>query len=124
MDYDAIALGNHEFDWEVTEFAADLDGTIAPYVLGDYFGDEKTPILASNLYDAATGERVPFTQDYVIVEKAGLRIAVVGYIPDYRKSIMFEKIAPYIIDPDMDIRLCGGLLQRDGQRDLCDREYL
>ena len=35
MDYDAIALGNHEFDWEVTEYAADQDGTIAPYVLGE-----------------------------------------------------------------------------------------
>ena len=102
MNYDAIALGNHEFDWEVTEYAADQDGTIAPYVLGDYFGDAKTPILASNLYDAGTGERVSFTQDYVIVEKAGLRIAIVGYIPDYRKSIMFEKIAPYTIDPDPD----------------------
>ncbi len=102
MDYDAIGLGNHEFDWDVTEYAADQDGTIAPYILGDYFGDEKTPILASNIFDAATGERVPFTRDYVIVEKAGQRIAIVGYIPDYRKSIMFEKIAPYTIDPDMD----------------------
>lgn len=102
MDYDAIALGNHEFDWDVTEYAADQDGTIAPYVLGDYFGDAKTPILASNLYDSATGERVPFTQDYAIVEKAGLKIAIVGYIPNYRKSIMFEKIAPYTIDPDID----------------------
>jgi 5''-nucleotidase/2'',3''-cyclic phosphodiesterase and related esterases len=102
MNYDAIALGNHEFDWDVTEYAADQDGTIAPYILGDYFGDEKTPILASNLYDASTGERVPFTQDYAIVEKAGLRIAIVGYITDYRKSIMSEKIEPYTIDPDMD----------------------
>ena len=99
MDYDAITLGNHEFDWEVTEYAADQDGTIAPYVLGDYFGDAKTPILASNLYDATTGERVPFTRDYAIVEKAGMRIAVVGYIADYHKDIMSEKIAPYTIDP-------------------------
>ena len=101
MNYDAIALGNHEFDWEVTEYAVDQDGTIAPYVLGDYFGDAKTPILASNLYDAATGERVRFTRDYAIAEKAGMRIAIVGYIADYRKDILSEKIAPYTIDPDM-----------------------
>ena len=102
MDYDAIALGNHEFDWDVTEYAADREGTIAPYVLGDYFGDEKTPILASDLYDAATGKRVDFTRDYTVVEKAGLKIAVVGYIRDYTMSIMYEKIAPYSIDPDTD----------------------
>ena len=110
MDYDAVTLGNHEFDWDVAEYAADQDGTIAPYVLGDYFGDEKTPVLASNLYDAATGERVSFTQDYTIVEKAGLRIAIVGYIPNYRGSIMYENIEPYTIDPDMD-RL-NSLIQR------------
>ena len=102
MDYDAIALGNHEFDWDVTQYAADQEGTIAPYELGDYFGDAKTPILASNLLDAATGDRVPFTRDYTILKKAGKKIAVVGYVSDYEKSIKHEKIAPYRIDPDMD----------------------
>lgn len=98
MDYDAVALGNHEFDWDVTEYAADGDATVAPYVLGDFFGDPDIPVLAPGLYDAATGQRVPFTRDYVILEKAGKRIAVVGYIPNYRGTIMTEKIDPYTID--------------------------
>ncbi len=101
MRYDAVALGNHEFDWDVTEYAADRHGTIAPYVLGDYFGDPNTPVLASDLYDAETGERVPFTKDHIVVEKAGQRIAVVGYIPDYSGGIKAEKIAPYTIDGDL-----------------------
>lgn len=98
MDYDAVALGNHEFDWDAAEYAADSDGTIAPYVLGDYIGDAKTPVLAAGLYDAATGKRVSFTRDYAVIEKAGKRIAVIGYIPDYRNQIMTERIAPYRID--------------------------
>ncbi len=102
MQYDAAALGNHEFDWDVTEYAADQEGTIAPYVLGDYFGDPKIPVLASNLYDAATGERVSFTKDYTILEKAGKRIAVIGYIPDYRNEIMTSMISPYTIDGDLE----------------------
>ena len=101
MRYDAVALGNHEFDWEVTEYAADHEGTIPPYVLGDYFGDAKTPVLASNLYDAETGERVPFTKDWTMIEKAGKRIAVAGYIPDYRGEVMSAKIKPYRIDKDL-----------------------
>lgn len=101
MDYDAVGLGNHEFDWGVTEYAADQDGTVSPYVLGDYFGDPKIPVLASNLYDAATGERVAFTQDYTVIEKAGLRIAVIGYIPEYSRSIITSRIAPYAIDADL-----------------------
>ena len=102
MKYDAVALGNHEFDWGVDEYAADQEGTMAPYVLGDSFGDPKIPVLASNLYNAATGERVPFTKDYAVAEKAGLRIAVVGYIPDYSLSVMTSKIAPYTIDPSLE----------------------
>ena len=101
MGYDAAALGNHEFDWDVTEYAADQEGTIAPYVLGDYFGDPKIPVLASNLYDAVTGERVNFTKDYTILEKAGKRIAVIGYIPDYSREIMTSMISPYTIDGDL-----------------------
>ena len=98
MGYDAVVLGNHEFDWGVTEFCADPDGTVPAYALAEYSGDPDTPLLASNLYDAATGERVGFTRDYTVVEKAGLRIALVGYIPDYSGSIRRERIAPYSID--------------------------
>ena len=101
MGYDAVGLGNHEFDWGVTEYAADGEGTVPPYVLGDYFGDPKIPVLACNLYDAATGERVPFTRDYAVIEKAGLRIAVIGYIPEYSRSIATALIAPYTIDADL-----------------------
>ena len=100
MNYDAVALGNHEFDWDVTQYCADDKGTVAPYEMGDYSGDPDIPVLASNLYDAATGERVPFTKDYVMLEKAGKRIAVIGYISDYSSEIMSEKIAPYVIEDD------------------------
>ncbi len=98
MDYDAVCLGNHEFDWDVTGFCADADGTVAPYELEEYKGDPDIPIVAANLYDAATGERVPFTRDYVILEKAGRKIAVIGYLPDYSDDIKASKIAPYRID--------------------------
>ena len=98
MGYDAVGLGNHEFDWEAAEYAGDQEGTLPPYELGDYFGDPKIPVLAYDLYDAAAGEKVPFTRDYAVVGKAGKRIAVIGYIPNYRNSIMTSKIAPYRID--------------------------
>ena len=101
MDYDAVTLGNHEFDWGVSAYCADPDGTIPAYELGDYRGDPDIPILASNLYYAGTEDRVGFTRDYVIVEKAGVRIAVIGYIDDYTMTIMADMIAPYDIDADL-----------------------
>lgn len=86
MEYDAVALGNHEFDWDVREYCADDEGTLPPYEIGDYFGDPDIPVLACNLYDAKTMERVPFTQDYMIIERSGVKTAVIGYIPDFIPS--------------------------------------
>ncbi|MBQ1422848.1 MAG: hypothetical protein IIY96_00240, partial [Lachnospiraceae bacterium] len=55
-------------------------------------------LLAAAAGAQYTGGRVPFTKDYAIIEKAGMRIAVVGYIPDYSKDVMSSKMAPYRID--------------------------
>ena len=100
MGYDAAALGNHEFDWGVTEYCAEADGTLPAYHLGSFEGNPDIPVLASNLFYAGTGERVNFTRDYAIVEKAGLRVALIGYIDDYSEAIMARMIAPYRIDGD------------------------
>ena len=102
MGYDAVALGNHEFDWDVDVYAADEDGTMPAYEIGDYSGDPDIPVIAADLYSASGDEKVSFTQDYVIVEKAGYRIALIGYIPDYSNKIMTSKIKDYEIKDDME----------------------
>ena len=102
MGYDAVCLGNHEFDWDVTTYAADKDGTMPAYEIGEFKGDSDIPVLAYNLYDAGTDNRASFVKDYVIVDKAGLKVAVIGYIPDYSMDIMAAKIAPYDIDQDIE----------------------
>lgn len=99
MHYDAVVLGNHEFDWGL-EVTAQTDGTLAPYAFGEYSGDPSIPILACNLYEAGTNTRSGFTRDYTVVEKAGHRIVLIGYIPDFSAEIMRSRIAPYTIDPD------------------------
>ena len=48
--------------------------------------------LAYNLYDAGTTNRASFVKDYVIVDKAGVKVALVGYIPDYSMDIMTAKV--------------------------------
>lgn len=102
MDYDAVSLGNHEFDWGVQEYATDKDGTLPAYEIGDFSGDPEIPVLAANLYYSDTHKRVGFTKDYVVVEKAGYRIALIGYIPDYTDDIMRKMVEPYEIKADLD----------------------
>lgn len=102
MGYDAVSLGNHEFDWDVTLYATDANATVPAYKIGDFEGDSDTPVLAFNLNDAGTTNRASIVGDYTILEKDGHKIAVIGYIPNYRGDIMAAKIAPYDIDEDLE----------------------
>ncbi|MBO4461203.1 MAG: 5'-nucleotidase C-terminal domain-containing protein [Clostridiales bacterium] len=79
MDYDVMELGNHEFDWGVLN-NVDEDATPAAYDFAGYKADPDTPVIASNLYYEGTSERVDFSRDYAVVEKAGKRIAVIGFL--------------------------------------------
>ena len=98
MDYDAVGLGNHEFDWDVKTYATDAKGTMAPYEIGSYKEDSDIPVLMSNLYYKDSGERVEFTQDYTIVDKGDYKVGIVGWADDYSADIKASQIAPYTID--------------------------
>jgi len=59
------AVGNHEFDWGTDKIAKwGLEG-------GYKF-------LASNIYDKTTGKPVTWSEPYMIVEKGGFKIGLVG----------------------------------------------
>ncbi|MFD0696080.1 5'-nucleotidase C-terminal domain-containing protein [Paenibacillus sp. GCM10027628] len=66
VEYDAAAIGNHEFD-----FGRD--------VLINNIKNAKFPILGANIIEDKTGKRVDWTQPYVIVEKDGLKIGIIGF---------------------------------------------
>ena len=63
MDYDAMAIGNHEFEYGWQSFARMKDRL--PF-----------PVLGANLFYADSG--LPYAQAYSIVERQGVRIGVVG----------------------------------------------
>ena len=63
IGFDAVCLGNHEFDYG-------LDGAEA-YMKGEPF-----PVLSANLFYRSSGE--PFARPYAIVEKNGIKIGVIG----------------------------------------------
>ena len=104
MGYDATALGNHEFDWDAARdyLHCDAEGTLAAYDVGTFSGDPDIPVLACNLYYADTGERVDWTRDYVITEKAGHTVALIGYITDFSSQVMTTRIEPYTIDDSIE----------------------
>jgi 5'-nucleotidase len=66
MGYDVVTLGNHEFDNGIEGLGRLLSGLNMPVVVCNY---DFSPIEAGK-----------YIQPYVIVEKAGLKIGVVGVL--------------------------------------------
>lgn len=99
MGYDAVALGNHEFDWGFDN-TVDADATMPDYERSGQRCVNSVPVLCANLYK--NGARVSSTSDYVILEKnavnsAGktisVKIGVIGFAVNYSSSILASRFA-------------------------------
>lgn len=66
IGYDAVTLGNHEFDNGIEELGARLSGL-------------EMPVLVCN-YDFSPFEMGKYIKPYLIVEKAGKKIGVIGVL--------------------------------------------
>lgn len=66
LHYDAVTLGNHEFDNGIEELGARLSSL-------------EMPVVVCN-YDFSPFEAGKYIQPYVIVEKAGKKIGIVGVL--------------------------------------------
>ena len=78
LDFTAMTLGNHEFDWG--EDAIKLNASAAEF-----------PLLAINVYDRQTNQRVEYCQASIVVEGDGLQIGIIGAIGDCYSSIASDK---------------------------------
>jgi len=65
VKFDAMTLGNHEFDWGIS-------------VLKDRIAQSQFPYLCGNVVDKNTGKPVDFVKPYIIIERKGIKIAVIG----------------------------------------------
>ncbi len=73
MKYDCITLGNHEFDNGLDELARRL-------------ANVKCPVVCAN-YDFSDTPLSKYVKPYAIVRKAGLRIGIIGLMPDITKLV-------------------------------------
>ena len=92
MGLDAAAVGNHEFDWSVDTLRARME-------------DAEFAWLSANVFEKATGERPAWLQPTAWLERAGLRIAVIGAstiqtpattMPEYAAPYEFRDIADVV----------------------------
>ena len=62
---EAMALGNHEFNWPAERLAK---------------LSQSLPFLGANVVEKESGQRPAFAKPYVIVEREGLKIGVIGLV--------------------------------------------
>jgi 2',3'-cyclic-nucleotide 2'-phosphodiesterase/3'-nucleotidase len=65
LGYDALAIGNHEFDWGID-------------VLRDRIEQADFPFLGANTFERGTDRHPEWTRPYAIVERGGVRIGSIG----------------------------------------------
>ncbi len=78
LDFAAMAIGNHEFDWG-EEYVAS-NAAMAEF-----------PFIAINIYDRQTNALASFCTPSVMVEGDGLQIGIIGAIGDCYSSIAVDK---------------------------------
>ena len=95
LHFDAMTLGNHEFDWGRTTLAGIIESAAFP-------------VLSANIVDRA-GSYLPGVRPYVIVERKGVKIAVIGLTtPETPYATKAENVKDLtFLDP---VRVLPGLL--------------
>lgn len=94
MKFDAMTIGNHEFDWDLS--------TVLNYVDGDESnGEAKFPFLACNIIDKTTNQIPEHVDEYQIVDYGTFQVGIIGYIGSSTKSdISASKVENYeFLDP-------------------------
>lgn len=130
MGYDAVTVGNHEFDWDITTLI-DPDATLPDYEWEGRTCVSEVPVVCANIYQ--DGSRFSRTDDYVIVEKTAsnasgqtvkVKIGVIGFAIDYSGSIMASKFRGKGFSVQEDYSIANGIaaeLEGSGQ---CDATVL
>jgi 2',3'-cyclic-nucleotide 2'-phosphodiesterase (5'-nucleotidase family) len=101
MRYDAMSVGNHEFDYGWQAFSHGMNRV--PF-----------PVLCCNIRHRGTG--IPYTRPYTILERNGARLGVIGVMgmKCATQTIMPSKVADLeFTDPAEETAACVALLRDD-----------
>ena len=95
IGFDAMTIGNHEFDWGDSEIIKFVDDDKSN-------GEANFPLLAANIIDKRTGELVTWAKPYTVLEKCGVRIGVIGIIgEDQEGDILASYVKNYSFEDEL-----------------------
>ena len=73
LGFEAMAIGNHEFDWGIEEVLKFRDSDQTN-------GESNFPFLACNIFNKTTGEPLANAAPYTIVERGSVKIGIIGFM--------------------------------------------
>ncbi len=92
--FDAMAIGNHEFDWGLDK------------MLGILKEKADFDVLANNIYYKETGKLIDDVKPYTMIERGGYKVGIVGSIEyGIDSSIMYNKLLDYNIVDDKELTI-------------------
>ncbi len=130
MGYDAVTVGNHEFDWGL-ENMLDADATLHEYVVEGVDYPNGVPVVCANLFQHGT--RSERTKDYVIVEKTAtndkggevkVRIGIIGFAIDYSSDILARQFAGKGYEIHEDYNIANSIAKELESSGKCDATIL
>lgn len=65
VSFDAMTLGNHEFDWGIQ-------------VLRERIAQSNFPYVCANILERDTGKPVDFVKPYTLIKRKGVKVAIIG----------------------------------------------
>ncbi len=101
--FDAMTLGNHEFDWGID-------------VLKQRIVQSDFPYVCANVIDKRTGKTADFVKPYTIVERSGVKIGIIGIAtPETVFKVNPKLIAGYTFaDPVQTVNALVPVLRQQG----------
>jgi 2',3'-cyclic-nucleotide 2'-phosphodiesterase/3'-nucleotidase len=105
IGFDAMTIGNHEFDWGVETLQARAEQASFPF-------------LTANVSDKKTGKAITFTKPYIMTERAGVKIGIIGVTtPETANIVLPSIISAYeITDPTAIVNSLASELRRKGAK--------
>ena len=99
MGFDAMSLGNHEFDWGLETVTQYFDGN-------QNNGEAAFPLLAINAFKKGTKDLPEHILPYTVIERGGYKVGIIGSIGSkLESSIAYSRVEAYEFnDPFSDIK--------------------
>ena len=89
IGFDAMTIGNHEFDWGIETVLKYNDNDLSN-------GELNCRLLCANVLDKTTNSLASWANPYVVLEKLGYRIGVLGIIgSDQESDILKDYVVNY-----------------------------